>query len=282
MTATEARMAVALAQQEGWNPGLNDAEVFLAVNQEGMLCIHFDGQPIGFSSVMRYDSRYAFFGLYMVQEEFRKLGFGMAMTQKRLEMAGKRCIGLDGVTENVTIYSHIGFRSSYRNIRFCMPEAIVEQCLANSQLEQHSDITVIPLSSVSPHLLTAFDRFYFQACRSHFLKVWCYQEDVIALAAQYQGELAGYIVIRPCVIGSKIGPLFAQSRAIAESLLFTALALSNRPPFYLDIPEPNQNAINLANDNKMVIISEVMRMYRGTPPPINLAGVYGITSLEMG
>ena len=282
MTLSEAGRNITLAEQEGWNPGLNDAATFFAANPEGMLSVHNHNQPVGFASVKVYDSSYAFFGLYIVEKEHRGQGFGMAITNHRLQMAGRRSIGLDGVMQNIKIYARIGFRSSYRNLRFCAgPDSLNKLNQSTAGRIRHG-ISIIPLKSVSPHLLNAFDYQFFPASRKTFLDIWCNQKDAVALAAQQQGELAGYIVVRPCVHGSKVGPLFALNRVVAETLMTAAFSQSKRPPFYIDIPEPNRNALNLAEQVHLVFGSETVRMHIGTPRSINLAGVYGVTSLEMG
>ena len=188
MTLAEATQAMVLAEREGWNPGLHDAETFHAANPSGLLCLHSHGLCIGYASVMLYDQNYAFFGLYIVEEAFRGKGYGMAITQRRLEMAGNRCIGLGGVPENVDIYARIGFRPNYKHLRYAARRESANRLEAMAAAHIHRDIRIAPLSTISSHLLHAFDQQFFPVHRGHFLKIWNKQPDIIALAAPAAGE----------------------------------------------------------------------------------------------
>ena len=275
MSLKEASLMIKQVINEGWNPGIHDAVTFHAINAEGLLCSHLDDKPIGFSSVMVYDQYFAFFGLYLVYEQFRGRGYGMEMTRRRLEIAGKRCIGLDGVVENVNNYSRIGFRPSYRNLRYSL-------CRENAPHPRNFDLSITPLANIPRHQLCSFDYRYFPACRGKFLDIWCHQPGAIALCALNDGDIEGYIVVRPCIVGSKVGPLFAQSEEVARELLAAAAEISPCWPFYLDIPEPNFRAVALASELKMEFISETMRMHIGTPHSTDLTGVFAVTNLETG
>ncbi|MCL6270335.1 GNAT family N-acetyltransferase [Sansalvadorimonas sp. 2012CJ34-2] len=275
MTPAEAELMMEQVRQEGWNPGIRDAVTFNKVNPNGLLCSHIGGKPIGFSSVMIYDQHYAFFGLYLVYKEFRGQGHGMEMTRRCLSLAGKRCIGLDGVTNNINMYAKIGFRPTYRNLRYLLSRE-------NAPYPQNFDIAITPITNVPRHQLCSFDYTYFPACRSRFLDIWCYQPGATALCALNDGELVGYIVVRPCVFGSKVGPLFARTKAAAWELLSAATESSTRWPLILDIPEPNYRAVNLASELRMELTGEVVRMHIGTPRSIDMSGVYSVTNLETG
>lgn len=51
---------------------------------------------------------------------------------------------------------------------------------------------------------------------------------------------------------------------------------------FLDVPEPNLAAVRLAKSLGLVPVLETARMYRGVPPPVDLARVFGVTSFELG
>ena len=97
------------------------------------------------------------------------------------------------------------------------------------------------------------------------------------------GELAGYGVIRKCQNGFKIGPLFADSPELAESL-FLALKskASASDAIFLDTPEINQAAVALAQKYNMQVSFETARMYTGECPNLPLNRIFGVTSFEIG
>lgn len=97
-----------------------------------------------------------------------------------------------------------------------------------------------------------------------------------------KGEMQGYGIIRPCYKGYKIGPLFATSPTVAKTLFETLCAAVSQGPIYWDVPEPNQNSLNLAKHYQMNPCFETIRMYRNGFPSLDLTGVYGITTFELG
>ena len=50
----------------------------------------------------------------------------------------------------------------------------------------------------------------------------------------------------------------------------------------MDVPEPNRHAQALVKKYEMKIVFEVIRMYRNGFPEIDLEGIYGITTFELG
>jgi hypothetical protein len=95
------------------------------------------------------------------------------------------------------------------------------------------------------------------------------------------GSLAAWGLIRPCRQGSKIGPLVADDRAAAEKL-FASLVAAAGGEVFLDVPEPNRDAVALALAHGLAPVFETARMYTGPDPKIDYSGLYGVTSLELG
>jgi len=51
---------------------------------------------------------------------------------------------------------------------------------------------------------------------------------------------------------------------------------------YLDVPEPNAEALALVGDRGMGKVFETARMYRGPAPRLELDRVFGVTTFELG
>jgi len=75
--------------------------------------------------------------------------------------------------------------------------------------------------------IESYDRPFFPEARSPFIKTWINQPDCTALGIMREGKLVGYGVIRACRSGHKIGPLFADSPELAESLSQNGESLQN-------------------------------------------------------
>lgn len=273
MGRKEIDIAIEWAAKEGWNPGLHDADCYYSADSNGFLIGRLGDEPIATISVIKYGESFGFLGFYIVKPEYRGKGYGIQIWNAGLKYLEGRNIGLDGVVAQQDNYKKSGFKLAYRNIRY--------EGFGGGDLHQNSEI--VPLSTLPFETIDSYDRPFFPANRSQFIKAWINQADSHALGIMQNGKLVGYGVIRQCRSGYKIGPLFADSPEFAESL-FLALKSKVKPsePVYLDIPEVNQAAVALADRYNMTVSFETARMYRGEVADMPLNRLFGVTSFEIG
>ena len=88
-------------------------------------------------------------------------------------------------------------------------------------------------------------------------------------------------MIRPCRTGRRIGPLIADDRSAAEAV-FSALVAGGEGDVFIDVPEPNRAAVELATAHGLAPVFETARMYSGPIRPLVVERVFGVTSLELG
>ena len=88
-------------------------------------------------------------------------------------------------------------------------------------------------------------------------------------------------MIRPCRSGCKIGPLVADDRAAAEAV-FAALVSNAGGEVFLDVPQPNTEAVALAETHDLKPVFETARMYSGSIRDVALERVFGVTTFELG
>jgi ribosomal protein S18 acetylase RimI-like enzyme len=315
MSRAEVDLAIEWAAAEGWNPGLQDAESFYAADPDGFLVGELsrteqadtgrsdagradaesaDGDrtpkptAIATISAVRYGETFGFLGFYIVQPAYRGQGYGMALWQAALQRLAGRTIGLDGVVAQQDNYQKSGFQRAYGNIRYAgvsgTPAADSAATLDATLLDATLlDATLIDLAQVPFEAIVQYDQPFFPADRVTFLKAWLQQPASWTLGILQNGTLAGYGVIRGCRSGYKIGPLFADSVALAEALF---LALQAKVPpgqtIYLDTPELNSAAIALAEKYQMQVVFETARMYSGPHPALPFDRLFGVTSFELG
>jgi len=127
--------------------------------------------------------------------------------------------------------------------------------------------------------LAAYDRRFFPAARDTFLAAWLTAPGHRPLAAVRDGALVGLGVHRPARVGGRIGPLYADDPAVAATLLS---ALTDGAEIAIDVPAVNHRAIDAAERFGLKPQWETARMYTGGVPEVDLAGIYGVTSLELG
>ncbi len=273
MSRDEINIAVDWAASEGWNPGLYDADCFYAADPEGFLVGELNNEPVSIISAVKYGETFGFIGFYIVKPDYRGQGYGIQIWNAGLERLSGRNVGLDGVVAQQSNYRKSGFELAYRNIRY---EGV-------SGGEPVTNLDIINLSELSFAAVEAYDRPFFPDNRTRFLKAWLNQPESIALGIMQKGKLSGYGMVRACRSGYKIGPLFADSPELAQSL-FVSLQAGVKPgkPIYLDVPEANQDAVALAENHKMKLVFETARMYTGDFPDLPLNRLFGVTSFELG
>lgn len=274
MSADEVKnIAVEWAAQEGWNPGLYDADCFYKTDPNGFFVGLLDDEPIACISAVAYNDEFGFIGFYIVKPEYRGSGYGLKIWNATINYLNKQNIGLDGVVDQQSNYMKSGFRLAYRNIRY--------EGIAHSTADKFPE--VVGLSDVSLNEIFKYDTKLFSLPRPQFLNCWFQQPESITFAAIQNGKVAGYSVIRKCRNGYKIGPLFADSKELAEKLF---LSLNNcvksRTTIYLDTPEVNNNAVELAENYCMKKVFETARMYTKSQPEIDVNKIYGVTTFELG
>ncbi len=280
MEEREVALAVDWAADEGWNPGLNDAQCFHSADQGGFFIALEAGVPFGSVSAVRYGSEYGFIGFYIVRPEFRGRGYGMKLWQSALQHLSGRVIGLDGVLAQQENYQKSGFQLAYRNIRYQMDAF---EALADCDKACPVGVSIVPLSErFEKAKLEDYDRSIFLADRACFLAKWLEQADAKTLIALNGEAVVGYGVVRRCRSGWKIGPLFADDAVIAERLLHGLACAVKWDVVFLDVPEVNVAAVALAEKYKMSKVFETARMYKGKAPLTPLEKVFGVTSFELG
>jgi ribosomal protein S18 acetylase RimI-like enzyme len=272
MTADEMNLAMEWAAQEGWNPGLHDAQCFRAADPDGFFIGEWRGEPVGSISAVAYDGQFGFIGLYIVRPEFRGKGFGMRIWRHGIDYLGKRNIGLDGVVAQQPNYRKSGFQLAYRNIRF--------QGIAETEVS--ADAALVDVRQLPFEQLSSYDGQFFPASRAAFLRAWIGQPDAVALADIGGGRMRGYGVLRRCRDGRKIGPLFADDSQVAETLFSALVARCPGENVALDVPELNSAAVALAERHRLTNVFETARMYTKRAPDIPLTRLYGVTSFELG
>ena len=261
------------ARREGWNPGVHDADSFYQADPNGFFVGKLDGKIIAMGSAIVYDEQYAFCGFYMVDPACRGMGYGLALTNERLDYIGARNAGLDGVVNMLDKYARLGYKLAHYNVRYHGQ---------NLYPLFPKSSAIIPLSQIDFKQLAAYDRKYFPAPRDAFLSFWINQAGAKSLGYLEHNKLQGYGVIRPCVQGFKIGPLFAENHLIANQLFAQLVEHASGASIYMDVPESNPYAVKLIDNYHLEKVFKTGRMYLKEPPEINMTHVYGITSLELG
>ena len=261
------------AREEGWGPGLEDAAAFHAADPGGFLIGWLGTLPIGSISLVRYGEDQAFLGLFIVRPAFRGRGFGKTLWQAAMDRAGTRTIGLDAVPAQVGRYAAAGFVRAHGTTRW---GGHLRGLVTTRSL-------VRPLGPEDAVAVAEYDAQAFGAPRPEFLAGWLRPTATRQSEAYFEdGAIRGYGSVRRTFAGWKIGPLFADSAAIAEALLATLVTPAGTDEVAVDIPERNLAGTALAKRLGFSAGFETTRMYRGPAPALPLDRIFGVTTLELG
>ena len=271
MTPDDLQRAIFWAAAEGWNPGQADAGPFRAADPDGFLMGFVDDEPVSAISVVRYGAAFGFLGFYICKPAARGRGYGWATWQAGMARLGDRVVGLDGVLAQQANYRKSGFALAHRNIRYG----------GELSFESAENPQVVPVTPALVPSVIDYDRRCFLAPREDFLRAWLRPHKSCPLAYVAGGVVRGLGVIRACQHGQKIGPLFADTPAIADAL-FRALVAQMPGQVFIDPPEPNAAALALVDRYGLRPVFETARMYRGPAPALPLENIFGITTFELG
>lgn len=274
----ELDLAIEWAAEEGWNPGLDDAEAFWATDPDGFVCAERGGQVVATGSVVSYDRAFGFMGFFIVRPNLRGQGIGRDFWMWRRDVLRARLVpgaamGMDGVFAMQPFYRAGGFEFAHRTLRMT---GAVEATDSDPEAE------LLDLASLRFDEVAVFDRRYFRFDRRRFLARWIDPVGGRGLAAVDGAEIVGMGVIRPCRVGYKVGPLFAADAQVANALFVALASTADGGEVTLDVPEINVDAVALAERHQLTERFGCARMYIGEAPPIPWHGVYGVTTFELG
>ena len=261
------------ADAEGWNPGKTDAHAFFAADPGGFLIGRLDGEPQACISVVKYGQGFGFLGFYIARPAIRGKGYGIQIWRAGMARLAGRNVGLDGVVAQQGNYKKSGFRLAWNNIRHDGPAPAIPA---------PAGVTLVDARSIAFDKLAAYDRTFFPEARDAFLASWISLPERAAMVALRDGELAGFAVMRASAASSRVGPLFAATPEIAGSLVSALAQKTGSATVAIDIPDRNKAAVKLAEQMGLKPSFETARMYTGADPDVNYAGLFGVTSLELG
>ena len=264
------------AKVEGWNPGPYDIEAFWAADPDGYYGYFFEDTLVAGGSIVSYGGEFGFMGFFIVKPEYRSMGMGKKLWYQRRDTLLARLhenapIGMDGVVAMQSFYQRGGFEISFRDER--------HQRLGE-KFDTLSNIT--PIEACDFNRIQDYDQLCFGYHRTDFLKAWLSLPESKAYKFSTGSAMKGYAVLRKADSGFKIGPLFADTKDVAEELYKACLSSVPGELVFLDIPMKNKDAVKLTKKYSTTYVFECARMYYRTPPVVDINKIFGVTTFELG
>ena len=265
-TLDDVRLMLSWAAEEGWNPGLADAEAFFAADPEGFFVADVDGAPVASISVVNHTDDFAFLGLYICRPEYRGQGIGFGLWEHALEHAGERTVGLDGVPDQQENYAASGFVWAGETRRF---EGAIEGAVC-------ADVCEASPEDIAR--LGAKEAGVTGVAKAALNAVWF--TPVEGRATYVLEDGSAFATARRCEVGTKIGPLVANTMEQATTLIHHVAAQFDGT-IIIDVPTGSEALADWCEGQGMVVSFGTARMYRGTPPKTG-SGILAVSTLELG
>lgn len=288
MVRDELDLLVAWAADEGWNPGVDDADAFWAADPDGFVAAEVDGEIVGGGSIVAHGPAYGFMGFFIVRPERRGRGLGRELWHVRRDLLLDRlepgaAVEMDGVFAMESFYEAGGFVHQHRDLRFAgVAGTHTGGDRGVAAAAGTGPVEVLDLADVPFEVVEAYDRAHFAGERAAFLRHWLARPGGHALGVVEDGRCRGYTVIRPARVGHRIGPLFADDADIAEELFAAAVSRVPGAEVFLDVPERNVEAMAMVARHGMQEVFGCARMTLGPPPDLPWNEIFGVTTFELG
>src|SRR5215469_6703005 len=123
MNRAEADILDGWAADEGWNPGKSDIGIAWDTDPEGFIALRQGSDLVGGGTILSYDGRFGFMGLFIMRRDQRGRGLGAHLWRYRLNRLQGRLapgapIGMDGVLAMKPFYQRGGFVFAHDDVRY--------------------------------------------------------------------------------------------------------------------------------------------------------------------
>ena len=249
-----------------------------------------NGKPICCATIAKYGDSFAFGGSYIVSKDFRGKGYGKKLCDAIMASVKHfPSIALISGLEREEINKRNGFRALFYGAFFVFNMPTTVACFSEISESERSPVKIKRIEEVNMQELFTYDTKVFGFERHAFLSKWLQLTGSHArVAIDSEGFIVGYTVARPTFIKEsyKIGPLFADSEAIAEKLLkavFEELFRQHEGPVSLVcIDAPTEKATKLCERLQGKRSFELVYMVMNGVPDACFDKWFGYTTVQFG
>lgn len=267
-----------LSIEAGWNQNVADWRFMLAAGR-GFGCLGTDGKWQASSLVLPLGQKLAWISMVLVTKDRRRFGLGSGLL--------KRCItevreadavaGLDATEAGRPIYLKLGFHDLYAISRWHLDR------VKDGAVTPPAGIVVRPFAIADLPKLATYDRPLSGMERPTILAHLAMRQPGLAFVAETaSGRLAGFALGREGRFATSLGPVVADSEAIALALI--ARATNSVPgPFILDVPDAHLEIRAWLEDQGAVSPRGYMRMTLGEAKRLDdPSHVFALAGPELG
>ncbi|CAK9303706.1 unnamed protein product [Gordionus sp. m RMFG-2023] len=215
------------------------------------------GKIIGTIFGMNMNEHQAFGGLFAVKKPYRCKGIGGKLWKIRVNYIGNRNLGVNAVESRIVPNEKLGMKLAFRMSRFYgrITARIMNSFRVKLSLQDNSNYTYtkmsydeVELQKGLLHSLIEYDTQINTISREQFIEesINHFEHTVTIVCTEdlhndkkqnieMSRKVVGYGMLRPRFEGNTIGPLYADSPKIAESIFRHLLSHITEPNTLLDI-----------------------------------------------
>jgi len=275
--ADEAEAVWPLSIEAGWNQNVADWKFMLGAGRGFGLKNDAGGWEAS-SLVLPLGQKLAWISMVLVTKARRRGGVGTGLLKRCIEevRAGGAVAGLDATEQGRPIYLPLGFHDLYRIARWHFDSA-------GEGVAPPNGITIRPFVVADLPRLAIYDRPLSGMERPTLLAHLAMRQPGMAWVAETaSGRLAGFALGREGRTASSIGPVMADSEAVALALIARA-AGAGTGPFIIDVPEAHGEVRRWLERQGAVSPRGYMRMTLGTAEKLDSpAHVFALAGPELG
>ncbi|MEO8371646.1 MAG: GNAT family N-acetyltransferase [Candidatus Solibacter sp.] len=206
MTVADIAGGLRLSHASGWNQLAEDWRVFIETPASGAFLVERDGEVLGTSAYIRYDSL-AWVAMMLVDPGERRSGLGSRLLEAALKaLRDSPCVGLDATPLGAPLYRKHGFVEHSELVR--MKGVAPLATAGRGAAMQDSDLAEV----------CGRDREVFGADRSRLLAELLRRAPECARVVREGSDLLGYCFGRPGRLYTQMGPVVASDAAVAQDL----------------------------------------------------------------
>ncbi len=280
-TGDDVAAALQLCRAAGWNQLTDDWTRMVDYQPHGCFVADIQGRLVGTVTTTSYGKQLGWIGMMLVDPEFRRRGIATLLMNAALQYlrdCGVGCIKLDATPAGQPVYERLGFRPEWSFHRWQHEPGQIElepgqhepgQIVSTPPEIPPADTGGMPVhddSFVGEHRSLDLDAFGVDRA------LWLQRMVDGSHCVNHPG---GFGMIRPGHLATYLGPVAASDPAAAKGIIGDLLSHVQGTVFW-DVPQPNQNAVDLAVHFGFQRIRDLTRMFIGSPFSPNIGLQYAL------
>jgi predicted N-acetyltransferase YhbS len=275
MTPCDIEAGLRLCRASRWNQLETDWSLFLKLSPAGCRVAEKEGRVVGTVATLRYQDRFSWLAMVVVDPEERRAGIGTRLLCEGLSLLDdERCIRLDATAAGRQLYMQHGFVDEHPIARFT---TVINPAQIAAPTGNVRPIREQDLPAVFGH-----DREIFGADREPVLRSLFARSPECGWVA-VTSDIQGYCFGRPGFLHQQLGPIVARDESVARELVSQSLMHKGGQRFGIDAPQQRASWIEWLKSIGFVEERSFVRMYRGENRyPGHPESVFAVVGPEFG